>query len=454
MSQRTRNVNRFIPLLVATLVAVLAPAAVSHASTASTSGGELTFNATPGYANDVTVSSFGGYVISDPVYPVVAGIGCSQTTANSVTCTTGGVSSIRLNLDDGNDTATATVSQNVEFFGGTGNDTFNGGSQGDQMFGEDGDDSLQGGGGPDLMDGGNGFDNVSYATRTNAVRVDQDGLWDDGESVSLFFPELDNVMPSVEEVTGGSGNDLFVGSSGANIYHGGDGADTINGYAGDDTLFGDGGSDSIDGGYGTDTVDGGLGDDGLMTRDNGALDHVACGDGTDSVVADREDDVAAGCETVDVPPAGTSSPPANTPPTPKVDVGPVQVVQIVERTLTVSATGKISIKISCGAEQKRDCRGSIKITVNKPKAKDKAKASRRSGPAKGGKIVVAKGKFKVKRGRTALASVKASKKSLKRVFPAKAKRLKGTLTISMKNSDGSTTQILKPITLSTKKKQA
>jgi Ca2+-binding RTX toxin-like protein len=439
-----RHVNRLVILAAAALAVALGPVAVADASTVSVFGSQVVFTSTSATANDVTVSSASGYLVSDPNETVTAGTGCSQTTANSVTCTSGFINSIRLNLADGDDTTTVTANQNVEVYGGQGNDTLNGGPQGDQLYGEDGDDTLTGGTGPDLMDGGNGFDKVSYASRTNPVRVDLDGGWDDGEGGSPLSGEFDNVLPTVEDVTGGSGNDVFVGSAGANTFHGGDGADTIDGGAGDDTLYGDGGNDVIDGRTGTDAVDGGAGADSLTSRDSGVVDHVVCGLDTDSLVADREDDVAPGCETVDLPALAQT-------PTPKVDPGPVRVVTIVERTLTLSATGsKIPVKISCGADQKRDCRGTITITVKAPKRKPAA--SRRSGPASGSKIVVAKGKFKVKRGKTALAVAKVSKKSLKKALPAKAKRLNATLIVSMKNSDGSTTQILKPVTISTKKK--
>jgi hypothetical protein len=451
------------------LFAVASPGA--SASTVAVSSGSAVFTAAPGFANDVTVANgASSYVFSDPAASVTAGAGCSQTTGNSVTCPTSGVSTLRVNLDDGNDRLTVTASQNVIADGGVGNDELNGGAQGDQLTGGDGDDTLVGGLGPDLMDGGVGYDKVSYATRVNAVRVDLDGSWDDGEAPTTMTPELDNVSPTVEEVTGGAGADTFVGTAGANVFNGGDGADTIDGLGGDDTLQGQGGNDLIDGGYGTDTIDGGADDDGLMSRDSGLLDHVVCGSGNDSLTADREDDVAAGCETVDVPAAPTappSDPPASNPPTsdppktdtpktdppasdPKPDGKAPNIVTIVERILTISPKGAIPVKIACGVEQTRDCRGTISITASLPKRKPSA--SRRSGPAKGGHVVVAKGKFKVKRGRTALASVKASPKALKKAFGPKVKRVNGTLTVSMRNSDGSTTQILKPISISARKR--
>jgi hypothetical protein len=74
------------------------------------------------------------------------------------------------------------------------------------------------------------------------------------------------------------------------ILYGGEGADTLTGGSGPDRL---------DGGNGGDRLDGRSGDDRLMAND-GALDRLACGDGSDSVVADPLDVIedAAACESV------------------------------------------------------------------------------------------------------------------------------------------------------------
>ncbi len=90
----------------------------------------------------------------------------------------------------------------------------------------------------------------------------------------------------VANVTGGLDADSLTGDDGPN---------TLRGGPGEDSIAGGGGDDVIDGGPGADTLSGDAGDDVILSRD-GASDHVACGPGTDSVVADPEDVIAADCE--------------------------------------------------------------------------------------------------------------------------------------------------------------
>jgi Ca2+-binding RTX toxin-like protein len=90
----------------------------------------------------------------------------------------------------------------------------------------------------------------------------------------------------VANVTGGLDTDSLTGDEGPNTLRGGPGEDSIAGGAGDDV---------IDGGSGADTLSGDAGDDVILSRDS-ASDHVACGPGTDSVVADPQDVIAADCE--------------------------------------------------------------------------------------------------------------------------------------------------------------
>ena len=61
-------------------------------------------------------------------------------------------------------------------------------------------------------------------------------------------------LTSVENVIGGSGDDIIYGSSKANSLTGGAGNDQLFGLGGDDTLFGGGGADYLSGGDGTDTA--------------------------------------------------------------------------------------------------------------------------------------------------------------------------------------------------------
>jgi Ca2+-binding RTX toxin-like protein len=91
------------------------------------------------------------------------------------------------------------------------------------------------------------------------------------------------------------------------VLTGGPAGDQLSGDPGDDTLDGRGGDDVLDGGLGADRVTGGAGADELRVRD-GIADEVSCGAGSDTVLADTLDVVAADCERVTAvavaPPAG------------------------------------------------------------------------------------------------------------------------------------------------------
>lgn len=102
------------------------------------------------------------------------------------------------------------------------------------------------------------------------------------------------------------------------------GNDTLTGGGLDDVLEGGLGNDSLVGGAGRDVLDGGAGDDVIQARD-GEVDVVACGEGSDTVVADVND-VLSGCETVQLPPAPTLPTPTPTPPAtpPTPDTGKIK----------------------------------------------------------------------------------------------------------------------------------
>jgi len=83
-----------------------------------------------------------------------------------------------------------------------------------------------------------------------------------------------------------------------------DGNDTVRGGPAADVVDGGAGNDALDPGPGADVVRGGGGNDAISVRD-GVADSVDCGDGFDTVVADRAD-VLTGCESVALPPPETS----------------------------------------------------------------------------------------------------------------------------------------------------
>jgi Ca2+-binding RTX toxin-like protein len=131
--------------------------------------------------------------------------------------------------------------------GGSGYNKLYGGEGNDVLKGKDGDDTLEGGLGDDKIDGGHGNDTVTYFEAVDAVTVD------------LKITKAQNTggagkdtLTSIENLTGGSRDDVLKGTDAAN---------TIRGYLGNDTLYGRGGDDRLLAGRGNDVLDGGDGKD-------------------------------------------------------------------------------------------------------------------------------------------------------------------------------------------------
>ena len=252
----------------------------------------------------------------------------------------------------GNDSLTGNGGPNV-IDGGAGNDDIDGG---------DGDDTLIGGAGDDTLDGGEGNDTASYANEAT-VAEDMDtgtkarapsnvtvniatGATSGKPAVfTVFFGEGTNQDDSdsivavttkdkndedvhtstIENLTGGEGNDVFTGDARVNVLKGGKGMDRLDGGLGDDVIYGgdgndtiyggnkttsgdgsagveDGtdGADTINGGDGDDTIYGGSGDDTIDGGENGTDGDTINGEeGDDMIVADPSDSVDGGAHNVD-----------------------------------------------------------------------------------------------------------------------------------------------------------
>ena len=124
------------------------------------------------------------------------------------------------------------------------------------LVGSSGDDLLasiegtvQAGGGDDTIiqsgsathsDGGSGFDTLSYASSTEAVRVDLNaGVGSGGDAEGDSYADIEGIIGSAHA-------DVLVGNAGDNVLSGG---------AGDDSLAGGSGADVLAGGAGADTAD-------------------------------------------------------------------------------------------------------------------------------------------------------------------------------------------------------
>lgn len=211
----------------------------------------------------------------------------SATTSDQTIATGAGDDTITSGT--GNDTITAGDGNDVIDAGG-GNDTVNIGDGDDVVNAGAGNDVIIAGqsGGNDFIDGGIGDDTVEYPSLSASAPVNIDLQAIDRSSnadvasiltstnVNLAAttavgiatitgpnPNTD-VLLSIENATGGAGNDTIGGSDVANVLNGGSaGDDILNGLAGDDILRGGTGNDTMDGGADHDTLEGGAGDDSI-----------------------------------------------------------------------------------------------------------------------------------------------------------------------------------------------
>ena len=143
---------------------------------------------------------------------------------------------------EGNDVLKYTGSRPYFASGKGGNDYIEGGSNSDTLYGGTGNDYLVGNGGKDYFDGGSGYDTVSYHYFTGNLSADL--KTDIAKSSSSSYSEK---LISIENLTGGTGNDTLKGDDGKN---------TLNGYSGNDYLYGRGGDDILYGGSGNDRLNG------------------------------------------------------------------------------------------------------------------------------------------------------------------------------------------------------
>lgn len=127
-------------------------------------------------------------------------------------------------------------------------------------------DTLEGDDNSNTLDGGSaGSDTVTFANYTTAVTASL------ATNTATAGGTTDTLI-SIENLTGGNGDDSLTG---------GDAANTLNGGVGNDTLVGGGGADILLGGAGNDTLSGGADDD-ILIGGAGA-DTFTGGGGNDTV---------------------------------------------------------------------------------------------------------------------------------------------------------------------------
>ena len=165
------------------------------------------------------------------------------------------------------------------------NDSLTGDASVNALFGGAGDDTLNPGatatGLSDLLVGGPGSDTASFTGLTTDVTATLNGLADGTASVGGIQIAT---LRTIENLTGGSGNDVLTGDANANVIEGGLGNDTLDGGLGIDTLqFSGSTAVTVNMAAGTAT---GLGSDTFVNFEN-----VRTGSGADNVTGDANDNV-------------------------------------------------------------------------------------------------------------------------------------------------------------------
>lgn len=258
-------------------------------------GGAGSDSLTGGNGNDTLVGGAGNDTLSG---------GGDVDTADYST----GTASLTANLGTGVATdglgGTDSLSGVDNLLGGAGNDVLTGDGNGNVLDGGNGNDTLVGGVGSDTLIGGAGIDLANYAANTAAQGIVANlatGTASDGLSGGT------DSLVTIENVTGGAGNDHITGNGSANVLTGGTGRDTLVGGAGNDTLVGGDGTDVL--GYTDETAavivnlatnaasGAGIGSDSItgfeVVQAGGGDDKVSGTGGTETINA------GAGADTVD-----------------------------------------------------------------------------------------------------------------------------------------------------------
>jgi Ca2+-binding RTX toxin-like protein len=153
------------------------------------------------------------------------------------------------------------------------------------LNGGQGDDILVGAGGADTLIGGTGIDTANYVTSTTGV------------TASLATPASNtgeaagDTYSSIENLTGGSGNDTLIGDAGANVLDGDGGDDVLRGGAGADRLIGGAGIDTASYSTSTAGVTASLADPTINTGDAAGdtysgIENLVGGAGVDTLTGD------------------------------------------------------------------------------------------------------------------------------------------------------------------------
>ncbi len=168
--------------------------------------------------------------------------------------------------------------------GGYGNDHLYGGQGDDKIWGGSGDDYIEGGKGVNSIYGGDGFDTIGYVNAASGVTVSlmlqsPEGSTEVAQATGIGT----DYIHDIENILGGSFNDVLTGDNTANTMWAGDGSDVLSGLYGNDLIYGENGNDTLFGNQGRDLIYGGVGDD-----------IIYGGQGDDTLFGDEGNDTLVG----------------------------------------------------------------------------------------------------------------------------------------------------------------
>jgi hypothetical protein len=194
---------------------------------------------------------------------VVAGAGCSRVSSTKVRCAplegSSALTMVVVDLAGGHDEVRVQASTVTHVSGGSGRDRYFGASSST--------------GTSVVFDGGADVDSADYQFSSSGVLVDLDNAFDDGR----LGVDRDNIMPTVENLSGSDHDDSLRGSSAANFIVGGLGADALRGGDGNDEIW----AQEVD-------------------REGSEADKadLSCGKGIDTIILDTVDPGTAECESI------------------------------------------------------------------------------------------------------------------------------------------------------------
>ncbi|WP_445150784.1 hypothetical protein [Baekduia sp. Peel2402] len=344
--------------------------------------------------------------------------------------------------DDGNDELHGGPGKD-KLEGFKGDDVLDGGEGDDELYGGLDRDTIQGGGGNDIItpdyhtdfmadvvDGGPGIDTIESDYSGSSLEVQKPISFTMGGGADDGRPGENDDLRSIERLKLSQSPTLYVGSDGddylkvaqatnAGDIRGGLGNDDLNGADGAEKLDGGPGDDHLDGGFGDDVITGGPGKDNIsgdlkagdcgplwckypygndiINAQDGEIDSIVCGFGTDVVNADANDVVDRDCETVNRAGAPATGTPTNTTNQGTAGdgrvvraalAGKVTVAQALKRgfkikvagvaaskkvALSASRSGKVVAKGSAKADKKGVATVTLKFTAKAKKSLRKAK---------------------------------------------------------------------------------